>query len=60
MFLLGTMNVVLNILNVINDDSPDKYHMYDTIPSYIQTGFRILAFIILLVGVRQIWAKLSP
>lgn len=58
--LLGLMNVILNVLNVINNDTHDKYHMYDTIPSYIQTGFRVLAFIIFVIGVLRIWPKLNP
>jgi hypothetical protein len=53
------MNVILNILNIINDDTHDKYHMYDTIPSYIQTGFRILAFIIFSIAIKITWTKLN-
>lgn len=60
MALLGTLNIVLNILNVINDDSPEKYHMYDTVPSIIQTIFRIIALLCLIGGIKNNWTKFSP
>ena len=60
MALLGALNIVLNILNVINDDSADKYHMYDTVPSIIQTIFRVIALLCLIGGIKSNWAKFSP
>lgn len=49
----------MNILNVINDDSAEKYHMYDTVSSTIQTIFRVIALACLIGGIKNNWSKFT-
>jgi hypothetical protein len=56
---MSCLNIILNILNIVNDDSYEKFHMYDSIPSIIQTAFRIIALFCLIGGIKLIWKKLN-
>jgi hypothetical protein len=49
--MLGVVNILMTMLTKINDGDHDKYHMYDSIPAYIMVGFRMIAFIVFIVGV---------
>lgn len=49
--MLGIINLILTLLGKINDGDSDKYHMYDTIPSYLLVFFRIVTVIIFAVGI---------
>lgn len=48
--MMGLITVILTMLNKITDGAHDKYHMYDTIPSYLLVFFKFLTIIIFLVG----------
>lgn len=49
--MLGIINLILTLLGKINDGSSDKYHMYDTIPSYLLVFFRVLTVLIFIIGI---------
>jgi hypothetical protein len=48
--VMGFLNCVVTIMNKLNDDSHDKYHMYDSLPGGIMVGIRLLTLIIFLIG----------
>ena len=48
--MMGLITVILTLLNKITDGAHDKYHMYDTIPSYLLVFFKIITIIIFWVG----------
>lgn len=52
--MLGLINIILTLLNKINDKDHDKYHMYDSIPAYILIFFRVVAFIVFIIGKKWI------
>ena len=45
------INVILTLLTKINDGDHNKYHMHDTIPSYLLLAFRFMGLIIFVVGI---------
>lgn len=47
---MGLITVILTLLNKITDGAHDKYHMYDTIPSYLLVFFKFLTIIIFVAG----------
>ena len=49
--MLGLINITLTMLGKINDNDHAKFHMYDSIPSYILVFFRIVAVIAFGVGI---------
>ena len=49
--MLGLINVILTMLGKINDSDHSKYHMYDSVPSYILIFFRIVAFVAFFIGI---------
>lgn len=49
--MLGIINLILTLLGKINDGSSDKYHMYDTIPSYLLVFFRVVTVGIFIYGI---------
>lgn len=49
--MLGFINIILTMLGKINDSDHDKYHMYDSIPSYILIFFRLIAIVIFIIGI---------
>lgn len=53
--MLGMINLVLTLLGKINDGSAEKYHMYDTVPSYILVFFRFVTIPVMLFGVIKEW-----
>jgi hypothetical protein len=53
--MLGLINLILTILGKINDGDADKYHMYDTIPSYVLIFFRITTIIVFAVGIVKVY-----
>lgn len=48
--MMGLITVILTLLNKITDGAHDKYHMYDTIPSYLLVFFKLLTIIIFIAG----------
>ena len=49
--MLGLINLILTLLGKVNDGESDKYHMYDTVPSYLLVFFRVVTVGILVIGV---------
>lgn len=48
--MMGLITVILTLLNKITDGAHDKYHMYDTIPSYLLVFFKVITILIFVVG----------
>jgi hypothetical protein len=55
--MLGLINLILTLLGKINDGEADKYHMYDTIPSYLLVFFRVVTIIIFVIGVIKVYIE---
>jgi hypothetical protein len=55
--MLGIINLILTLLGKINDGEADKYHMYDTIPSYLLVFFRVVTIIIFAIGVIKVYIE---
>ena len=53
--MLGLINLILTLLGKITDGDSDKYHMYDTIPSYLLVFFRIVTVIIFFIGIVKLY-----
>lgn len=53
--MLGLINLILTLLGKINDGDSDKYHMYDTIPSYLLVFFRVCTVLIFAIGVGRLY-----
>ena len=53
--MLGLINLILTLLGKINDGDSDKYHMYDTIPSYMLVFFRIVTVITFAIGIIKLY-----
>lgn len=53
--MLGIINLILTLLGKINDGDADKYHMYDTIPSYMLVFFRIVTVIVFTIGIAKLY-----
>ena len=51
------MSVILTLTTKINDGHISKYHMYDTIPTYILMVLKIVAYFIFLIGVLRSASK---
>lgn len=51
--MLGFINLLLTLFGLINEGDHDKYHMYDSIPSYILVFFRLLSLTIFIVCVMK-------
>lgn len=49
--MLGIINVILTLLTKINDGDHNKYHMHDTIPSYLLLAFRIISLLVFVLGI---------
>ena len=49
--MLGLVNIILTLLTKINDGDHNKYHMHDTIPSYLLLAFRFMSLFIFIVGI---------
>ena len=49
--MLGLINIILTLLGKINDGSSDKYHMYDSIPSYLLVFFRLATVLVFIIGI---------
>ena len=49
--MLGLVNIILTLLTKINDGDHNKYHMHDTIPSYLLLAFRMMSLFIFVVGI---------
>ena len=49
--MLGFINIILTMLGKINDSDHDKYHMYDSIPSYILIFFRLIGVVTFIIGI---------
>lgn len=49
--MLGFVSVVLVMLSKINDSSPDKTHLYDSVPITIQHFFKIVGLLIFMTGI---------
>lgn len=47
---MGLITVILTLLNKITDGAHDKYHMYDTIPSYLLVFFKFITILIFAGG----------
>ena len=47
------MSVIITMVTKINDGSVDKYHMLDSIPTYILMVLRVIVFIIFIIGIIQ-------
>jgi hypothetical protein len=53
---MGLITVILTLLNKITDGAHDKYHMYDTIPSYLLVFFKAITIVVFMVGcIKSIW-----
>lgn len=55
--MLGLINLVLTLLGKINDGDSDKYHMYDTIPSYLLVFFRVCTVLIFIIGIIKLYKE---
>ena len=55
--MLGLINLILTLLGKVNDGDSDKYHMYDTIPSYLLVFFRVVTVAILLIGIIKTYSE---
>lgn len=52
---MGFINLILTLLGKINDGDHDKYHMYDTIPSYILVFFRVISLAVFVGGIIKVY-----
>ena len=57
--VIACLNCVTSIMNKLNDDSHDKYHMYDSLPGGLMVGMRVLALGTFLIGAGITWSKSS-
>jgi hypothetical protein len=57
--MLGLINIIMSLLNKVTDGEHNKYHMFDTIPAYIMIFFRLLAYVIFVVGVVRSYVGLK-
>ena len=57
--MLGLINLILTLLGKINDGDSDKYHMYDTIPSYLLVFFRVCTVVIFAIGIIRLYLSSS-
>ncbi len=48
--MMGMANVILTLLGKIADGEHDKYHMFDTIPSYILVVFKFIYLFVFVGG----------
>lgn len=55
--MLGLINIILTLLTKINDGDHNKYHMHDTVPSYLLLAFRLMTLLIFIVGIILTWKK---
>lgn len=55
--MLGLINLILTLLGKVNDGESDKYHMYDTIPSYLLVFFRVVAVLIMVIGIVKTYSE---
>jgi hypothetical protein len=51
------LNLLLTLMCKINEGEWDKYHMYDTIPSYLLVVFRILSVLVFMAGIVMLYLK---
>ena len=49
--MLGVFDILLTMLSKIPDGSGTKYHMFDTIPSFILIFLRIILLFIIFYGI---------
>lgn len=57
--MLGLVNLILTLLGKINDGDSDKYHMYDSIPSYLLVFFKLVHVIVFVVGLILLYRSSS-
>lgn len=55
--MIGLVNIILTLLTKINDGDHNKYHMHDTIPSYLLLGFRFMTLMVFSIGIFITWRK---
>ena len=53
--MMGFINLILTLLGKVNDGDSDKYHMYDTIPSYILVFFRVISLAVFVGGIIKVY-----
>ena len=47
----GFMSIIITMVTKINDGSVEKYHMHDSIPTYILMVLKIVVLIIFIIGI---------
>ena len=57
--MIGLVNIILTLLTKINDGDHNKYHMHDTIPSYLLLAFRFMTLMVFSIGIFLTWRKNS-
>ena len=46
----GFISVLLTMLTKITEGEDDRFHMFDTIPTYIQIAMKLILFIVFFIG----------
>lgn len=57
--MLGMINVIMTTLNKVTDGDHNKYHVFDSVPAYIMVFFRLVGFIIFVVGILRSFIQLK-
>ena len=57
--MLGMINIIMTTINKITDGDHDKYHIFDSIPAYIMVFFKLIGFLVFIVGVLRCAFKLK-
>lgn len=47
----GFISVLLTMLTKITEGEDDRFHMFDTIPTYIQIVMKLILYIVFLMGI---------
>lgn len=53
----GFILVILTMITKINDGDDDKYHMYDTIPTYVIMILKLICYMCFLAGIARSLSK---
>ena len=49
--MIGFIKMVISVLGILNHDSHDRYHMYDSVPGFIQLIIRLMVYLVFVGGV---------
>jgi hypothetical protein len=57
--MLAILDLSLTMMCLINEGDANKYHMYDTIPSYLLAFFRVMTLLVFITTTGLLFHKTS-